>query len=408
MRIAVVTHSFPPSTHSNAKRPYYIVKALIDSGWEVKVFTSLLACPSGVSELLDHPNLKIIRIEDPVDRFRRKFAGFERLHRLVTMTLSGFLWPDQYSSWAKILYRKFLRPDDYDRVLVFVFPPSAYLARHRIGKNWVFDLQESVTPQFEKVQRRSPLQRWRMPRLRRMESAALHSAGRVVFTANTNREAYIQSGLVPAEKTTHIPYFFDAGFFSNETPRVQESFVVNYFGNFDWRGSRSPKVFFQALSTFLERNPGARMETRFVFRGGWLPGHHELVEELNLQEVVDIFAAVPYETYLKLLRESPVLLLVVAPDHNLFMPSKIVDYFGAGRPILALIPRESEMRAVLDEAKMTEFAADHDDVVGCIAALESLWKKYKSGQLVGACGNVEKWSSESQLPNYVKMLECLN
>ena len=407
MRIAVFTHAFPPSTHSNAKRPFYIVRAMLEAGWSVEVFTSHLACAPDAAESLVHPELSVIRVDDPVDRVRRKFARFNKLNRCVSMLFAGTLWPDQYSRWAKRVYRRHLDPGKYDRILVFVFPPSAYLARKKIGPKWVFDLQESVTPQFRKLERRSPLQRWRLPALERLERDALHAAGRVVFTANTNRRAYIDAGLVDEARTEHVPYFFDAGFFSSDQPPTSEGFEVHYFGTFDWRGSRSPAVFFEALSAFLKEVPEAREQTRFVFRGSWFQGHDELVTRFGLEDVVDIRPAVSYDDYLRLLRSSPVLLLVVAPEHNLFMPSKIVDYFGARRPILALVPPDSEMRAVLDEAGMGAYAADDDDVTGCLRALNVLWEQYRDSGLDQDAGNREKWSSSVRLPGYVRMLEEL-
>jgi len=407
MRIAVVTHAFPPSTHSNAKRPFYIVRALLDAGWEVDVFTSNLACNKGVAEVLEYPKLAINRVSDPVEDIRKKFARIGKLHRLVSMMFAGVLWPDQYSLWAKKVFRKVLSSDNYDRVLVFVFPPSAYLAGEKVAGNWTFDLQESVTPQFRKLQRRSPLQRMRLPKLERLERDALHAAGRVVFTANTNRQAYIAAGLVPETSTAHVPYFFDNAYFSTDAPVVGEKFEVHYFGTFDWRGSRSPKVFFRSLSAFLERNSNARQVTRFVFRGNWFPGHDELIDRYRLRDVVEVRSAVSYDDYLRLLRESPVLLLVVAPEHNLFMPSKIVDYFGAGRPILALVPDDSEMKSVLEEAGMGEYVAGHDDSDGCVKALESLWIQHQGGHLTHPKGNVEKWSSDVRLPAYVEMLKEL-
>jgi hypothetical protein len=35
MRLLIITHTFPPSEHSNAKRPFYIAKGALEAGWEV-------------------------------------------------------------------------------------------------------------------------------------------------------------------------------------------------------------------------------------------------------------------------------------------------------------------------------------------------------------------------------------
>lgn len=72
MRILVITHTFPPSLHSNAKRPFYVVKAALAAGWQVDVITSNIATAANAKESLQHQNLKIERVHDPVIRALQK------------------------------------------------------------------------------------------------------------------------------------------------------------------------------------------------------------------------------------------------------------------------------------------------------------------------------------------------
>jgi glycosyltransferase involved in cell wall biosynthesis len=253
--------------------------------------------------------------------------------------------------------------------------------------------------------RRSPLQRLLLPRLARLERETLQQAGHVVFTADTNRQAYVEQALVSENATVHIPYFFDAEVFARPGPVVWDKFAITYFGTFDWRGARSPETFLRALARFLARHPEARRRTQFIFYGTWLAEHNRWVSELNLTDVVSIHPGVGYEAYLEKVKQSPVLLLVVSSAHNLFMPSKIVDYFGARRPILAFVPRDSEMRQVLEAAGMADFASDEFDVAAGVAALERLWSHYQSGALAVTADKTGFWSSAVQLPNYVDMIE---
>jgi hypothetical protein len=114
---------------------------------------------------------------------------------------------------------------------------------------------------------------------------------------------------------------------------------------------------------------------------------------------------VSYEEYLEGVRRSPILLLVVASAHDLFMPSKIVDYFGAKRPILAFVPGGSEMKQVLSNAGMSEFTVFEKDVEGGCGAIERLWKLHRSSGLAVAGGMAEFWSSKTQIPKYLELFE---
>lgn len=411
MKVAVITHAFHPSNHANGKRPSYLVNALLEQGWSVDVYTSALGCERGVSESMGHPNLTIRREIDLVVSGVEKLKFFRTLHRIVVSMLAGLMWPDFYVLWSRRIIKLLSSAKPYDSVICFVFPPSLYLAAKKkslINERWIFDLQESVTPQYLINPRRSPLQRVLQPKLRKFEKLALEQAGGVVYTAQTNREAYINQGLVTEGKTIHIPYFYDSAVFGGKKSEIPDLLEIRYFGTFDWSGNRSPKTFLTSLAGFLQKNPEARNMTQFTFYGNWLSEHDEIIKELNIEDVVKIHSAVSYQKYLELVSEAPVLLLVLSSEHNLFMPSKIVDYFGGSRPILAYVPRESEMRTVLQEAGMSEQTINESDVTGGIEVIESLWQKFSAKQLNSLDAKTEQWSSEVQLPRYIKLLKGLS
>lgn len=407
MRLLVLTHTFPPSSHSNAKRPYYLVKGFLEHGWQVDVLTSSIGISEPFREALEHPELKVRRRDDPAERFSRRFAAYPGLFRWVSLAASAVSWPDGNVYWSLRTIRACGYATGYDRVLVFILPASLLLLGRRAGRvtrNWTFDYQESVTPHWRQHPRRSPLNRLGFPHLTRLERRTLSQAGRVVFTAATNRQAYLDAGLVGNTPTEHVPYFYDAPAFRDAGEKVSDQFQISYFGTFDWRGARSPETFLRSLARFLEQYPAARPRSRFVFYGRWLPEHHRFLEELKLQDVAAIHPPVPYAQYLQKLKESAILLLVVAAQHNLFMPSKIVDYFGIRRPILAFVPPASEMRQVLEAAGMAAFTSDEFDVSAGTAALARLWALYQEGQLGAAAGNTHFWSSEEQVPRYVELV----
>jgi glycosyltransferase involved in cell wall biosynthesis len=292
----------------------------------------------------------------------------------------------------------------YDRVLVFILPASLLLSgvpSGLVGPHWIFDYQESVTPHLRRHPRTSPLHRATFPLLRKLERHTLHKAGRIIFTSDTNRRAYLQEGLVKESATAQIPYFFDAEIFRAPPAACPQQFQIVYPGNFDWHGARTPETFLRSLARFLERRPEARPRTNFLFHGNWLLQHNRFLEELKLRDVASIQPPVSYEEYIRKLKQSTVLLLVVSAAHSLFMPSKIVDYFGVRRPILAFVPGESEMRRVLESAGFADFACDEFDIAGGASALERLWDRYLAGTLVGDMGKSASWSSEVQIPRYL-------
>jgi glycosyltransferase involved in cell wall biosynthesis len=241
------------------------------------------------------------------------------------------------------------------------------------------------------------------PLLRPLQRYVLRKAGVVLFTAESTRKEYLECGLVDEQKAVHIPLFYDDSIYKNIlTPK--DRFIIGYTGQFGaHKGVRSPDVFFEALSLFLTRNPEARKATRFVFHGPWNPIHTPLIRHYTLEDVVEINDPVPYASYLELLEEAVVLLLVASSDQNLFVPGKMLDYFAAKRPILAFVPEDSETRFILKEAGMDDYAADEYDAEGGVRCLERLWKGWASGRIL--CGNsrAEQWSYSFQMPRILKL-----
>ena len=87
------------------------------------------------------------------------------------------------------------------------------------------------------------------------------------------------------------------------------------------------------------------------------------------------------------------------------MPSKIVDYFGARRPILAFVPEGSEMRGVLETAGMENYSCKSDDVEEGIDALIRLWTNHKNGMLLVDDERTSRWSSAYLIPKYLEILK---
>jgi glycosyltransferase involved in cell wall biosynthesis len=407
MRLLIITHAFPPCRSSNAKRPYYLAKGFLEAGWKVDIMTSRMGVRHGDEEILKHPNLRIIRKWNLVIYILNLLQDKWPWDRVFGMLCNLTIWPDMCAPWARSVFRKGDTFGNYDRVLAFVLPASVLLSGNYSGlvsPLWTFDFQESVSPQAKRVPRRSPLLRMLSNKLENLERRTLHQAGRVVFTANSNRQAYIQSGLVPANTAEHVPYFYDEEAFQS-SGTVGLDFEIGYYGNFDLTGSRNPTTFLTALAGFLDQHPDARIRTRFVFHGAWIEEHNRLLEKLQLHDVCRISKAVSYHDYLEKLKQSPVLLLVVAEAHNLFMPSKIVDYFGACRPILAFVPPNSEMHYVLVEAGMENYLCGDKEVKEGILALERLWAAYLSQSLHVDSSRTSKWASSTQVSRYIYMLE---
>jgi glycosyltransferase involved in cell wall biosynthesis len=124
--------------------------------------------------------------------------------------------------------------------------------------------------------------------------------------------------------------------------------MLRYLGNFF--GARSPAPLYRALNALGTTKPGLLDGIRV-----------ELIGEMpvDMQRHPDLFRLPPgtvgfvsqvdYPTSLSLMRSADLLLNIDAPfAASVFLPSKLVDYIGAGRPILGITPPGTASRLIGD------------------------------------------------------------
>lgn len=141
-----------------------------------------------------------------------------------------------------------------------------------------------------------------------------------------------------ASRSAVIAHPFDERLFPNRPKARNDRIVLRYVGVLF--GRRSPEPLFAALSTLFLRRPDLRDAVRVELVGN-VPSAM-LRSQAALALPPGTVACVPSVSYLEslqLMYDADVLLLIEADvRQNLFVPSKLSDYIGAGRPIVGLAP----------------------------------------------------------------------
>jgi len=172
----------------------------------------------------------------------------------------------------------------------------------------------------------------------RLERGVMARADRLLFTSEETVDLVMAK--YPAEwraKTEVIPHGYDPALYPGRVPPGGPVRVARYLGNF--YGRRTPLPLLRVLAEALARDPGLPGRLRVEIVGGIETGM-DLSEAPSLPEgLVSFRRPVNYVESLGLMEEADILLIVDAPGPlSVFLPSKLVDYIGAGRPIVALTP----------------------------------------------------------------------
>lgn len=231
------------------------------------------------------------------------------------------LVPDRFRPWqrgAVAAARPLIGPDDV--LVTFGQPMSDHLAGLRllrsVGVPWIAHFSD---PWVDSALRHAG--RATRTLNERLERAVIERADAVVFTSDATVELVMRKYPDALRQRVHVvPHAFDPALYPEAEP---EPGLLRYVGNF--YGNRGPKPLFDAL----RRLDGVRVE---------IVGSSEQPIE-DAPPGVSVRGAVDYLDSLALMRSSAALLVLDAPGaRSVFLPSKLVDYLGAGRPIVALTP----------------------------------------------------------------------
>jgi glycosyltransferase involved in cell wall biosynthesis len=217
----------------------------------------------------------------------------------------------------------------------------------------------------------------------RMERRVIDGADRVSFT--TRQTADVVMRKYPSEwgrKVTVHPHPYDPSLYELEPERLeQQQLVLRYIGTF--YGPRSPEPLFRALRVISEENPYALQGVSFELVGV-TPVEFLRTESYQAlpNGLVKLVSPVEYKISLRLMAQSQALLLIDAPgSESVFLPSKLIDYIGAGRPIFGITPSGTSADLI---AQLGGFVANPGDVnaiaEGLLQTLDALRGRWASGE----------------------------
>ncbi|HYV35741.1 MAG TPA: glycosyltransferase family 4 protein [Gemmataceae bacterium] len=109
---------------------------------------------------------------------------------------------------------------------------------------------------------------------------------------------------------------------------------------------RDPRPFFDALARLEKTRAASEPPMRVVLLGQATENRFDLntaVAERGLEKVVEVGGQVSYRQALATMPKADLLLLVDTPGRTVSIPAKLFEYFGAGRPVLALTEPDGDV-----------------------------------------------------------------
>ena len=185
---------------------------------------------------------------------------------------------------------------------------------------------------------------------RSLEHKVFSAADRLVFTSEETVDLVFRK--YPTNwktKARVLPHAFDNRLFPEGAERGREPRItIRYLG--DFYGPRTPRPLFEAVRQLIESDPSSMADIHFELIGNLALQATEaaLVEGLPPQ-MFSIRPPVSYLESLSLMTRSDGLLVIDAPAaQSVFLPSKLIDYIGSGRPIFGISPSGTAATLITD------------------------------------------------------------
>lgn len=225
------------------------------------------------------------------------------------------------------------RPSDDDVLVTFGQPMTDHLAGLRIkrktGVRWLAHFSDPWAD--------NPFD----PRAKgwlASEAAVLQSADLAVFTSQETIDlVYAKHPEAWRAKARVLPHAYDASLYPQAGGK-NDHVTVRYLGNLF--AGRGPEPLFEALVILQSRSSELLRRVRFEFIGE-APmdlGNSPLLAQLPSQ-CIKFLPKVSYRQSLALAKSADLLLNIdAAAATSVFLPSKLIDYVGAGRPIFGITP----------------------------------------------------------------------
>lgn len=326
---------------------------------------------------------------------------FARIVRLKLPTPYRVLPPGRLGPFSHIPdpLRIFVRPalraceqlgvERYDAVITWSTWHSVHLAglalKHRHARlPWVAHFSDPWAKNSY-----SNFGKWTFKVNSAQERAVMETADKLLFTS-TETVDLVLGGLPESlrSKASVLPHSFDRTLYRDNLRGPGRT--VRYIGGL--YGARSPEPLFKALE-LLHRAGRVSADGLAVEIVGSIDAKMRNSPSLAMlpDGLVAFKPPVDYLQSLALMKSSDLLLVIDAPAAiNVFLPSKLVDYLGAGRPILGITPPGAAAAVITAMGGMVANPADPDAIAAALeAALDEVSER----------GNAP-WGNESLRQRY--------
>ncbi len=376
MRVLVVSISFPPKKDPECIQTARYFKYLSKHR---ELILDILTTKSPTLFMPEDESLKIFdkgyQTKYEIKIFENRYLNF--ILRFLPSTIYSL--PDSkapfHLKWEKAINGLHEKPDIvYSRS----YPLSSNLMAYRVVEHfdipWVLHLSDpwADSPLHDYSKKEKDFHElW--------ERRCFQRASRICLTSTKSRNFYIRKYPQFEAKLKLFPNVFDPDDLKSNRIEPSQKLRIVYTGGL--AGTRSPKVFLDALQKFCQTNQKSD-KLEVIFAGPMDRRMATLVGSYNIPNFTHL-GELNLDESLELQRSAHVLLIIdsqiVDSAKSMFFPSKILEYVLSERKMMAITNKESTTAVLLENQGHEHF--DFDEMDEVVSYLNKITMRFLEGQL---------------------------
>ncbi len=424
-RVLIITYYWPPAGGPGIQRWLYFVKYFRDFGIEPVVYIPENAYyPLRDESFLNEIPSDIEIISQPINepyKFAKWFSkkktkqmssgiiakkNLSAAEKLLLFIRGNFFIPDARVGWVKpsvVFLKKYLAENPVEAIVTSGPPHSLHLIGFRLkkelGLSWIADFRDPWTTihYHDSLRLTSKAQK----KHKKLESEVLQAADVITVTSPTTKKEFKAITNRPVKVVTN-------GFERKETitTHLDAKFSIAHIGSL--LSERNPILLWEVLNELAYKVEGFREDLEIVLAGVVGEDILESISSFGLSQNLRNVGYVSHKEALQLQHNAQVLLLleIDSPETRAIIPGKLFEYIRAERPIIAIGPIGSDIKAVLEESTSGMFytSAEKEALKNSILKYYSAFKK---DGIQGITANISKYTRSYLTEKMAKILKQL-
>ncbi len=317
------------------------------------------------------------------------------LEKILLGIRGNFFIPDARVGWVKpsvSFLETYIMNNSIDVIITTGPPHSLHIIgmqlKEKLNLPWIADFRDPwTTIHYHKLLKLGKSAKkkhiW-------LEKKVLQSADCIVVTSPSTQKEFELKTNVPIQVITNG---FDIEKTTSEVS-IDTRFSLVHIGSL--LSERNPVILWEVLSEIINENKEFSKNLTIRLVGAVSPEIIKTITKKGLKPYLEITGYVSHKEAIRLQQQAQLLLLIESnrEETSAIIPGKLFEYLHAQRPIVAILPKNSDVAAIIDQTQSgNSFLYSEKERLK--KQIKSYYKAFKNGDLQIQSKNIQQYSRKS-------------